>query len=105
MNVYFFFKHLIFIRIFVIQIIRIMLSKLTLSVDQSVIKSAKVYAKQKGKSVSELVEHYLKSLQLKAIDQEELSPKVLALMGSVSMAKTEHYKQRLSAALTKRYKS
>ena len=37
-------------------------SKLTLSVDQAVVKRAKRYASQRGTSVSQLVERYLEML-------------------------------------------
>jgi len=36
--------------------------KLTLTVDKSVIKGAKIYAKSNGRSLSNIVEEYLKSL-------------------------------------------
>jgi hypothetical protein len=91
------------IRIFAVNNIRTMLTKLTLSVEQSVIKSAKAYAKQKGKSVSELVEHYLRSLKSKASETPSVSPQVLAQMGAVKLPKTSNYKQALSEALSKQY--
>ena len=37
-------------------------TKLTLSIDDSVIRDAKEYAQQNGRSVSELVESYLKAI-------------------------------------------
>jgi hypothetical protein len=93
------------IRIFALNNIRIMLSKLTLSVEQSVIKSAKIYAKQKGKSVSELVEQYLRSLQAKASDSPELDPSILVQMGSVNLSKNTNYKHALSEALRQKNKA
>lgn len=41
-----------------------MQSKLTLTVDQDVIKNAKDYAKQYNRSLSNIVEEYLKSLSV-----------------------------------------
>ena len=41
--------------------------KLTLTVEESVIEAAKVYARQRGESISHLVEQYLRSLTTKDI--------------------------------------
>jgi len=43
----------------VVKIARIMATKLTLSVEENVIKRAKSYAKNAGRSLSELIENYL----------------------------------------------
>ena len=42
-----------------------MTTKLTLTIEDKVIDSAKEYAKLKGKSLSHLVENYLKSISSK----------------------------------------
>ena len=42
-----------------------MLAKLTLTIDQSVIKQAKEYAQKKNRSVSRIVEEYLKNIATK----------------------------------------
>lgn len=39
-----------------------MKKKLTLTIDESVIKQAKAYAKKQGRSLSAVVENYLKAL-------------------------------------------
>ena len=39
-----------------------MTTKLTLTIEEKVISSAKKYAQKKGKSLSNLVENYLKSI-------------------------------------------
>ena len=39
-----------------------MTAKLTLTIEDTVIDSAKKYARQKGKSLSDVVENYLKSI-------------------------------------------
>lgn len=44
-----------------------MQTKLTLAIEQNIIKAAKLYAKNKGRSLSELIENYLK-IVLKEID-------------------------------------
>ncbi len=61
-----------------------MTTKLTLSIEESIIKRAKSYAKGTGKSLSEIVEEYLDS-----ITQEDykgnLSSKLKKIVGSVSL--------------------
>ena len=64
---------------------RAMGTKLTLTVEESVIKRAKFYAKQSGRSLSELIETYLSSLTMPATDHEALSPKLKKLVGAVKL--------------------
>jgi len=73
-----------------------MTTKLTLTLDDKVIRSAKRYARAKGRSVSELVESYFKSLtDLKSDSSEELSPSIKSLMGSFKAPKNFDYKKAL----------
>ena len=60
-------------------------TKLTLTVDKLIIKEAKKYAKSNGKSLSDIIEEYLKSLtEKKKIEEDfEVSPLVQSLWGSV----------------------
>lgn len=62
-----------------------MRTKLTLTVDKNIIEEAKKYAKANGRSLSNLIEEYLKSLfDLKEEDSSfEISPLVNSLWGSV----------------------
>lgn len=62
-----------------------MATKLTLTVDKVIIEEAKKYAKLQGRSLSNLIEEYLKSLVKKENEQEdfEISPIVKSLWGSV----------------------
>jgi len=53
-----------------------MATKLTLTVEKQVIESAKVYAKQNGRSLSALIENYLKALVQKEATHQDFSPKV-----------------------------
>ena len=80
-----------------------MTTKLTLTVEKDVIESAKVYAKQNGRSLSALIENYLKALIQKENPEEELSPKVKELMGSIKLPKGFDYKKELTEALSKKY--
>jgi hypothetical protein len=79
-------------------------TKLTLSVNRDVARRAKVYAKKTGRSLSDLVENYLKLLTKNTpIEQSEYSPRVKSLLGSVSLPADFDYKKELSDALTKKY--
>jgi hypothetical protein len=73
-----------------------MTTKLTLTLDDKVIKGAKRYARTKGRSVSELVESYFKSLTESGDDgPEELTSSVKSLMGSFKAPKDFDYKKVL----------
>jgi hypothetical protein len=79
-------------------------AKLTLSINRDVARKAKVYAKTKGRSLSDLVENYLKLLTKKTpIEETEYSPRVKALLGSVSLPSDFDYKKELGDALINKY--
>lgn len=81
-----------------------MTTKLTLTIDDSVISVAKKYAKKKGRSLSDIIENYLKSLTSKEHQEEKISPKILGLMGTVQLSDDFDYKKELTKALAKKYK-
>ena len=81
-----------------------MTTKLTLTIDDSVISTAKKYAKQKGKSLSDIVENYLMSLTSKENKEERISPRILKLMGAIELPVNFDYKKELTKALAKKYK-
>jgi len=81
-----------------------MTTKLTLTIDDSVISIAKKYAKQKGKSLSDLVENYLMSLTSKENKEESISPRILKLMGAIELPSNFDYKKELTKGLAKKYK-
>ena len=72
-----------------------MTTKLTLTLDDKVIREAKRYARSKGRSVSELVESYFKSITELGSQSEELTPAVKSLMGSFKAPKDFDYKKIL----------
>lgn len=80
-----------------------MTTKLTLTIEQDVIKTAKTYAHNKGRSLSELIENYLKTLTNKEKDSEELSPRVKRLVGSVKLPKNFDYKKTLEEEIIKKH--
>ncbi len=81
-----------------------MTTKLTLTIDDSVISVAKKYAKTKGKSLSDIVENYLMTLTAKEEKIETISPKILKLMGVIDLPEDFNYKKELSRGLSKKYK-
>lgn len=78
---------------FINKYIRVMTTKLTLTIDDSVILIAKDYAKQNGKSLSDIVENYLMSLTSKEKKEEDISPKILKLKGVIKLPNNFDYKK------------
>ncbi len=60
-----------------------MKTKLTLRLDEELIRQAKTYAKNSGKSVSRLVAEYFSLLRTKPESERELTPAVRSLVGAV----------------------
>ena len=81
-----------------------MTTKLTLTMQDEVINSAKKYARKKGESLSGLVENYLKSITAQEEPTKTLSPKVSKLMGVINLPEDFDYKKELGNALLKKYK-
>lgn len=80
-----------------------MTTKLTLTVEKEVIESAKVFARNKGRSLSDLIENYLKALVQKENKEEDFSPKVKELLGSVKLPEDYDYKRDLQDQLHQKY--
>ncbi|MCB9036633.1 MAG: hypothetical protein H6557_08450 [Lewinellaceae bacterium] len=82
------------------------MSKLTLSINQMVIDEAKEYAKSNGKSLSSIVEEYLKSLaKSEKSDKKKSSMKLVKeLKGSIKLPEDfTSYKEILQDALVEKY--
>jgi hypothetical protein len=69
------------------------MSKLTLSVNRSVVSRAKRYAKQQGLSVSEIVETYLDAVS--SPRAQEAPPVLRSVRGSLRKADLKGYKRHL----------
>lgn len=79
-------------------------AKLTLSINKDVARRAKVYAKNKGRSLSDLVENYLMLLTKNTpIEDTEYTHRVKSLLGSVALPSDFDYKKELGDALIKKY--
>ena len=77
--------------------------KLTLTIEEEVIKVAKEYANENGLSLSELVENYFKLITVNRtkITEKQLSPKVKRLRGIIKIDEPIDYKQVLTEELSK----
>ena len=62
-----------------------MTTKLTLTIEEKVIEKAKSYAKQTGRSLSELVENYLRTLTAENKDMQQVSPQLKKIIGAVKL--------------------
>ena len=79
-------------------------AKLTLNMDREISARAKAYARSKGRSLSDLVEDYLKFLTSGQKKTEpELTPRVKSLLGSIKVPKELNYKKELSDQLRTKY--
>ena len=79
-------------------------TKLTLTIGQTVIEKAKKYAKDKERSLSNLIENYLKALTKESDSNEiELTPIVKSLKGSFTAPKNFDYKKELTNRLSEKY--
>ena len=79
-------------------------TKLTLTIEKSIIEKSKKYAKHKGRSLSNIIENYLKIVtnEIKATDAE-LTPIVKSLKGSFKAPSGFDYEKELSKGLSKKY--
>lgn len=80
------------------------MSKLTLSVDKAIIEAAKKYAKGKNTSLSRIIENYLQKIISDTQSEEEQTPIVDKLSGSISLPDNFDYKEDYTDHLIQKYK-
>ena len=80
-------------------------TKLTLTIEQEIIQRAKEYAKDRNRSLSDIIENYLKTLtkEEKVKNSRKLNPVVKSLKGSFKMPKNMDYEKELRDRLEKKY--
>tara|TARA_R110002049_G_scaffold154302_1_gene318762 strand:+ start:1869 stop:2120 length:252 start_codon:yes stop_codon:yes gene_type:complete len=80
-------------------------TKLTLTIEQEVIERAKRFAKKQNRSLSDIIENYLKILtkEEKKEPEEKLSPITSSLKGTFKMPKDMDYKKDLKKRLEDKY--
>jgi hypothetical protein len=78
-----------------------MTTKLTLTIEKTIIAEAKLYAANQNRSLSELVENYLKAMVLNSNQKKrEPSSKVSALRGVVKLKGKSNHKEVVEKALS-----
>ncbi len=81
-----------------------MKTKLTLTIDENTISRAKRFAKLKERSLSDIVENYLRALTCDKEDSaSEITPLVKSLKGSFSKNFKSDYKEELARILEEKY--
>jgi len=79
-------------------------TKLTLTIEKDIIEKAKKYARKRERSLSALVENYLKTLADDSNKKEEkLTPIVKSLKGSFKLPESFDYKKELTGRLSEKY--
>ena len=78
--------------------------KLTLSLDENTIDSAKNYAKSNNISLSKLIESYLKTLTNQTKKQTNITPLVESLSGVISLDDSFDSKDAYTEYLIEKYK-
>jgi hypothetical protein len=73
-----------------------MLSKLTLSLDPTVVAQAKQYAQDSHTSLSRLVENYLRQLVSQSDNQVQAGPVLSQISGILKQAEIEDYRDYLA---------
>jgi hypothetical protein len=79
-------------------------TKLTLTIEQKIIEKAKKYARKKDRSLSDIIENYLKLITNEENkSKNEISPLIKSLRGSFRAPENFNYKKELSKSLSKKY--
>lgn len=79
-------------------------TKLTLTIEKTVILKAKNYARKRESSLSHLIENYLKAvIKEEVIEVSETTSIVKSLQGSFKAPNDFDYKTELSKRLSKKY--
>jgi hypothetical protein len=80
-----------------------MTSKLTLTVEKSVIEKAKSYAKKTGQSLSELIDKSLDTITSEENGDKELSPRIKKIVGAVTLPNDFNEEKELSSYFEKKH--
>ena len=78
--------------------------KLSLSLNEKIIETAKHYAKSNNTSLSKLIESYLGTLTNKEKKENEITPLVKSLSGVISMDDDIDVKDEYTQYLMEKYK-
>jgi len=78
--------------------------KLTLSLNESVIENAKLYAKENKISLSKLIEHYLQSIAENRTRDVEITPLVKSLSGVIKLPTNFNIRDEYTNYLIEKYR-
>ena len=82
-----------------------MITKLTLTMEDSIINRAKQYAKKSGRSLSDIIEAYLDGLTKKENPQEkEMNDDLKKLFGVTKIPTTLNHKTEMRKIMAKKHK-
>lgn len=77
-------------------------SKLTLKLNESVIKQAKLYAKKNNVSLSRMIENYLQAITKTKNNKTKISPLVQSLTGVIQL-ENKDYRKDYTDFLSQKY--
>lgn len=80
-----------------------MTTKLTLTVEKSIIEKAKIYARKTGRSLSDLIEKYLENITEEIQSDKKISPRLKKIIGAVKLPKNFDEKAELRSALERKH--
>lgn len=81
-----------------------MRKKLTLTIEQSIVEKAKKYAGRRERSLSYLIENYLRAItEEERVPDQQGAPKVKSLRGAFKMPENFDYKKELYNRLSEKY--
>lgn len=80
-------------------------TKLTLTINQTVVERAKNYARSNKISLSKLIESYLEKITYQEEkDKTQITPLVQSLIGVINLSEDYNYKKDYQSHLTEKYK-
>ncbi|MCB0736438.1 MAG: hypothetical protein KDC92_02910 [Bacteroidetes bacterium] len=83
-----------------------MQTKLTLTIDRDIIEMAKKYAKLKNRSLSKIIENYMKGLSSEMVKSADQSAQITSsLKGAFKTKKDFDYKTELKRRIDEKYGS
>lgn len=81
-----------------------MQTKLTLSIEKSVVEQAKEFSRRHHKSLSKLIEGYLRQVAVPGPEKGGITPLVSKLSGVISGEKVSRHKEEYAGYLAKKYR-
>jgi hypothetical protein len=79
-------------------------TKLTLTIEETIVEKAKKYAREKGRSLSDIIENYLKAITIEDFHKpSELTPIVKSMKGSFKAPDHFDYKKELTKRLSEKH--